>query len=231
MSTEIVKQGPDAPRLEVTFRPSMDMGLFKEGIRRLYTGFARPLPDAEVRLLWLERLSTSQITGPEWTECVNWFLDNGDRLPVLPVALQRAKTIRESHLVAKRQQERNEGLQAARLEGPGMSLAEQQYEQKRQAMKRQLGIGDYRQAEHIRRYGPELGTNAPRPEPGLVRLPDGSPDPEWPELPDREPAWRRKAVYDAGLWSLAQAQAPTLVAARKAAVTPEERGRAPRRMF
>lgn len=216
---------------ELGWRPSMSRLACAEPIARLCAGFNRPMHDKPTLALWWERLSTSQITAEEWKATTDWFLEFGKNLPTLPAAIQQAKTIREEALRKRREAEHMQAIAAPRIQGPGMSWADEQYERKRQAMKRQLGIGDYRQAEHVRRYGPEVGADALKPEPGPVLLPDGSPDPEWPELPDRQPAWRRKALYDAGLWSLAQAQAPTRLAARKAAPNLTERGNGPRKMF
>lgn len=51
---------------------------------------------------------------------------------------------------------------------------------------------------------------------GPVTLPDGSPDPDWPEIEGREPAWRRKLLCDLGVWSRATATARTTSAARGA---------------
>lgn len=70
-----------------------------------------------------------------------------------------------------------------------------------------------------------------RLEPGPVLRPDGSPDPEWPELRDRQPARYRKALYEAGVVSLAWAKAPTLAQARLAGAGSEKRGRGPRRLL
>ena len=227
---EIYGERPLPQRLEVDFVPSMDMGGFKAAITRLYTGFARPVPEPAVRLLWLERLSANQVDGELWLDAVNWFLDNGERLPTLPLALGKAKSIRESRLVLKRQQERSQALSAARSAGEGLSQADEYYEEHRQRLKKRQGTG-YESAEKLQRYGPEIAGDSTRPTAGPVLLPDGSPDPEWPELEGREPAWRRRGLYEMGIWSLAQAQAPTTRQAKMASGVPQAHGRGPRKMF
>lgn len=62
---------------------------------------------------------------------------------------------------------------------------------------------------------------------------DGNPDPYWPELPGREPAWRRKLLYDAGLWTWERASALTAADARKHPSTMDDspRGGGPRRLL
>jgi len=68
-------------------------------------------------------------------------------------------------------------------------------------------------------YPPSRGpARAPRPAgsmpTGRIVRADGSPDPYWPEIKGRGPAWKRKALYDHGLWSWAKASAITEKAAR-----------------
>lgn len=72
---------------------------------------------------------------------------------------------------------------------------------------------------------------------GPVLRSDGTPDPFWPEIPGRAPAWRRRLLYDAGLASWESASALTADAARRApsalrdATTDTTRGGGPRRIL
>lgn len=67
-----------------------------------------------------------------------------------------------------------------------------------------------------------------------VRGEDGKPDPYWPEIPGRGPAWRRKLLYDAGLASWEHCSALTMADAKKAPSkldAPDNRGGGIRRLI
>lgn len=69
---------------------------------------------------------------------------------------------------------------------------------------------------------------------GPVLREDGTPDPYWPELPEREAAWRRKMLYDHDLCSWEYASALDLDRAKRAVNRMRvsgERGGGPKRLL
>lgn len=69
-------------------------------------------------------------------------------------------------------------------------------------------------------YPPKVGPpRTPRPAgdtpTGPVLRDDGTPDPYWPELPERDAAWRRKMLYDHDLCSWEYASARTIEQAKR----------------
>lgn len=82
------------------------------------------------------------------------------------------------------------------------------------------------------KVGPPPDPKAPMAS-GPVLLPDGTPDPNWPELPGRQGANRRKFLYDQGhcSWEYASALTYAEAAAAPSILTDTPRGGGPRKLL
>ena len=172
-----------------------------EHLSRLTAAHGRKMVDPDGVRIWVDRLRSVGAKPKELSAVFDTLIDTAERFPSLAQALAVVYRLREASAgeeSAKRRRFENENPEA--------------YEAWRQNRKRALGLAEHRPAEHERQYGPEIqGVQAPMVF-GPVLTPDGSPDPQWPEIEGRDPAWRRKALVDHGLATYRQAQSITCAA-------------------
>ena len=170
-----------------------------------------PTPDRVLFATWHEVFQAEGVPAELARDAILEVLRTAEFFPSPAVVLRAARKLREEAYRARERAELNRRIHEAaqrRTLAPGPA-----------EKRRPLPPG------YPPRDGPPRDPKNARwtPKASPVLGADGQPDPFWPELPDREPAWRRKMRYDHGIDSWEQASALTVEAARAARKPSESR--------
>jgi hypothetical protein len=161
--------------------------------------------DRDVTTGWLVALTRANVEPEELPDAVADLLQRAKEFPAPADLLERVHARRQAAFLAQQASETLERLRERRepfQELPAAAPAEDAV-----APLEGLEVPPPREplrAETMQRRGLF----------GPVRLPDGRLDPRWPEVKGREPAWRRKMLYDHGIVTYRSATAPNVRDAR-----------------
>ena len=125
---------------------------------RLAVAFSKPELDERTAHVYGERLSAGGVRDDEMVELVNRCMDECQRWPTVSAMLEKYR--------AFRLEKRDQGLMQ-------IAGSPDHYERQRQALNKQLGLGEYRSGESRRRYGPEIEVTDPYLPPSLRKALEG----------------------------------------------------------
>lgn len=138
-------------------------------------------------MLWASLLAlfaSEGIDGHELGQAVIDVLKREKFWPAPAVLIERITENRKTALLASREAQRKSQLK--QLEAGGSRSGDTHYGRERQAMKKKLGLGEYRSGAHQSRYGPEIEVTESYVPPSLRKLMADEPDPD-----ERTPGVRR----------------------------------------
>lgn len=162
-----------------------------------------PELDRAEYVTWHTLLADEGVSAPELRRAVVDVLKREKFFPPPSTVLERVTANRLSDGARRRDEEARAALRAP---GPAIEAA----------APAEPAAGEWAPLEGLEvpppRNPPPKGKY---PHFGRVRLPDGRLDPRWPEIPGRDPAWRRRLLYDHGIVSYEAATASTIDRARK----------------